>query len=24
VRQHAMFGPCVQAFLARLRQLQAA
>jgi glycosyltransferase involved in cell wall biosynthesis len=24
VRQHAMFGPCVQAFLARLRQLQSA
>jgi L-malate glycosyltransferase len=24
VRQHAMFGPCVQTFLARLRQLQAA
>ena len=24
VRQHAMFGPCVQAFLARLRQLQTA
>jgi L-malate glycosyltransferase len=24
VRHHAMFGPCVQAFLARLRQLQAA
>ena len=24
VRQHAMFGPCVQTFLARLRQLQTA
>ncbi|MCU0923023.1 MAG: glycosyltransferase [Burkholderiaceae bacterium] len=24
VRRHAMFGPCVQTFLARLRQLQAA
>jgi hypothetical protein len=24
VRRHAMFGPSVQAFLARLRQLQAA